>query len=121
MGHRIKSAWAPRLTLLPTALAIIFSARVAQATLAGDRDAAQDFAGEARILYRVVACGGGTALPANINPQVVAKHCQLLKGRMERYRRLYLARAKPFLATLRPPNLPDKVVYPFGEVIYCPP
>ncbi len=33
---------------------------------------------------------------------------------MERYRRVYLARAKPFLASLRPRQLPEKVVYPFG-------
>ncbi len=33
---------------------------------------------------------------------------------MARYRRGYLARAKPFLAALRPSDLPDTVVYPFG-------
>ena len=33
---------------------------------------------------------------------------------MERYRRAYLARATPFLAGLRPSDLPDTVVYPFG-------
>jgi hypothetical protein len=33
---------------------------------------------------------------------------------MQRYRRVYLARAKPFFAALRPPHLPDTVVYPFG-------
>jgi hypothetical protein len=33
---------------------------------------------------------------------------------MARYRRVYLARATPFLAGLRPSVLPDKVVYPFG-------
>jgi hypothetical protein len=102
------------LALLLTVLAIILAPRVVRAALAEDRDAGVDFAAEARILYRVVACGGDTALPANVNPHIVATHCQLLKARMARYRRLYLARAKPFLAALRPPHLPDKVVYPFG-------
>ena len=33
---------------------------------------------------------------------------------MARYRRVYMARATPFLASLRPDGLPDTVVYPFG-------
>jgi len=74
----------------------------------------EDFAGEAKILYRVVACSGEAALPANLDPQIVASHCQALKARMARYRRVYLARAEPFLAALRPSGLPDTVVYPFG-------
>ncbi len=74
----------------------------------------EDFAAEAKLLYRVVACSGNAALPANLDPQIVAQHCQPLKARMARYRRVYLARAKPFLAALRPSGLPDTVVYPFG-------
>ncbi len=74
----------------------------------------EDFAAEAKLLYRVVACSGNAALPANLDPQIVAKHCQPLQARMARYRRVYLARAKPFLAALRPAGLPDTVVYPFG-------
>jgi hypothetical protein len=33
---------------------------------------------------------------------------------MEAYRRQYLARARPFFAKVIPPDLPDRVVYPFG-------
>jgi len=74
----------------------------------------QDFGTEAQLLYRVVACGDNGALPASVDPRVVAKHCRWLHSRMEEYRRQYLARAKPFLAGLLPPELPDNVVYPFG-------
>jgi hypothetical protein len=74
----------------------------------------EDFAAEAKLLYRVVACSGNAVLPPNLDPQIVALHCQSLKARMARYRRVYLARAKPFLAALRPSGLPDTVVYPFG-------
>ena len=79
-----------------------------------ERTQGEDFAAEAKLLYRVVACSGNAALPANLDPQIVDRHCQPLKARMERYRRVYLARAKPFLAALRPSGLPDTVVYPFG-------
>lgn len=74
----------------------------------------EDFGADAKLLYRVVACSGSTPLPANIDRAVVARHCQIMKARMERYRRVYLVRARPFLATLRPTGLPDTVVYPFG-------
>jgi hypothetical protein len=73
-----------------------------------------DFGPEAKLLYRVVACSGDAALPANLDPRIIAQHCQSLKARMARYRRVYLARAKPYLAALRPSGLPDTVVYPFG-------
>jgi len=74
----------------------------------------EDFAAEAKLLYRVVACSGNATLPAHLDPQIVAKHCRSLKPQMARYRRTYLARAKPFLAALRPSDMPDTVVYPFG-------
>jgi hypothetical protein len=84
--------------------------------LAAQTEASQaaDFSADARILYRVVACRGDARLPANLDPQIVAQHCHWLDGQMARYRRVYLARAQPFLATLRPRGLPDTVVYPFG-------
>ncbi len=74
----------------------------------------EDFAAEAKILYRVVACSGDAALPPQIDPKVVEGHCQKLRLRMARYRRVYLSHATPFLASLRPAGLPDSVVYPFG-------
>lgn len=74
----------------------------------------QDFADEARLLYRVVACGGNAPLPANVDAQTVAQHCARLRARVNRYRRGYLARAKRFFAAVEPRPLPAKVVYPFG-------
>jgi hypothetical protein len=75
---------------------------------------AEDFAAEAKLLYRVVACSGDAPLPSNLDPQIIARHCQPLEAQMARYRRVYLARAKPFLAAVRPSGLPDTVIYPFG-------
>ena len=103
----------PGLSILLATLCIILSPPAAPAAQA-DGTQGEDFAAEAKLLYRAVACSGNAALPANLDPQIVAKHCQALKARMARYRRVYLARAKPFLATLRPSGLPDTVVYPFG-------
>jgi hypothetical protein len=103
----------PALGLLLAALGILLWPAAAPAAQAADTQG-EDFAAEAKLLYRVVACSGNAALPANLDPQIVARHCQTLKPRMARYRRVYLSRAQPFLAALRPSGLPDTVVYPFG-------
>ena len=100
-------------TLLLAALCVFLWPACAPRTHPEDTQP-EDFAAEAKLLYRVVACSGNTALPANLDPQIIAEHCQTLEKRMERYRRGYLARARPFLADLRTSDLPDTVVYPFG-------
>jgi hypothetical protein len=103
----------PRLGFMLATLCIVGAppgARAAQL----DSAQGENFANEAKILYRVVACSGDTALPSNLDSQIVARHCQSLKAQMARYRNGYLARAEPFLASLRPTGLPDTVVYPFG-------
>jgi hypothetical protein len=103
----------PRLGfLLATFCVLMAPTGTRAAQLDGTRG--ENFADEAKILYRVVACSGGAALPANLDPQIVARHCQSLKAQMARYRHGYLARAKPFLASIRPSGLPDTVIYPFG-------
>jgi hypothetical protein len=113
LGPRNKSAWlAGRVSILVT-LGGVLSQSCAKAG-PGAIPQGQDFAAEARLLYRVVACGSESRLPSNLDPQIVAKHCQWLNPRKARYRRQYLARARPFLAGLLPHPLPDKVVYPFG-------
>ncbi|MGA2985677.1 MAG: hypothetical protein ABSG32_17845 [Terriglobia bacterium] len=103
----------PGLSFLLATLGFILSAACTRAPKK-EVPRAEDFAADAQLLYRVVACSGDAALPANLDPQIVARHCQQLKARMERYRRVYMTRAMPFLAALRPDGLPDTVVYPFG-------
>jgi hypothetical protein len=73
-----------------------------------------DFASDARLLFRIAACSGSEPLPRSIDPAVVRAHCDWLVPRMERYRRLYVGVAKPYLAKLRPAWAPPTVVYPFG-------
>jgi hypothetical protein len=98
--------------LLATLYLLLSAATASAAQLQGLPG--EDFADDAKLLYRVVACSGNAVLPSHIDPKIVARHCQSLKARMARYQRVYLARARPFLAALRPGRLPDTVVYPFG-------
>jgi hypothetical protein len=74
----------------------------------------QDFAADARLLSRVLACVGDEPLPAGLDAPTVAAHCAPMRERTLGYRKRYLELAGPFLAQLRPADLPHTVVYPFG-------
>jgi hypothetical protein len=69
---------------------------------------------EARLVFRVAACGGTGEIPARFDAGVVAKHCSELGHAYEDYRHAWVDVARPFLAALRPKDLPRVVVYPFG-------
>jgi hypothetical protein len=72
-----------------------------------------DFIEQARVVFRVAACGSGD-VPARFDAAVVAKHCDELSKAYADYRKCWVDVAEPFFATLRPKDLPGAVVYPFG-------
>lgn len=74
----------------------------------------QDFVAEARLLFRVAACGDDTPVPAPLDQAIVDAHCAVLRKAMQEYTDHYLALARPYLAALRPADVPTVVVYPFG-------
>jgi hypothetical protein len=73
-----------------------------------------DFIADAKLFYRVLACKGSEALPANLDATVVEKHCTEQTKRYDRLTQKYLTPAQTFFAGLRPAGLPTTVVYPFG-------
>src|SRR6185503_20923977 len=73
-----------------------------------------DFGPQARLLFRIGACGGNDPLPATVDAKMVEQHCKELSGRMARYRSRWIDLAVPYLAKVVPSAVPDKVVYPFG-------
>jgi hypothetical protein len=77
-------------------------------------EGAQDFIAEAKVFYRVVACGGTDPLPANADAAVVEKHCTEMTKRYESFRGKYIDKAREFFAGVQPAGLPSTVVYPFG-------
>lgn len=87
---------------------------VVHLALAAGSDTGQDFTAEAKLLYRVVACGGDAALPANIDAKVVEAHCREVEARVAKYRATWVNVAKPFIQKLKPSGLPTTLVYPFG-------
>lgn len=73
-----------------------------------------DFTAEAKLLYRVVACGNESPLPENMDAKVVGEHCKELHRRFDKYRETWVHEASPFIQSLKPAGLPTTVVYPFG-------
>ena len=85
------------------------SAAAAEAPLEG-----LDFIDEARVLFRVAACGPSGEVPSRFDAAAVDRHCAELGHAYDDYKKSWVDVAKPFLAALRPANLPAAVVYPFG-------
>lgn len=90
------------------------SVAVAVAASPAAADSPHDFAAEARLLYRAVACGGDAALPAGLDARIIDAHCKQVKPWYEQVHRTYVGPARELFATLRPAGLPTTVVYPFG-------
>jgi hypothetical protein len=84
------------------------SANPADAPLEG-----ADFIAQARDLFQVAACGAGEP-PSRFAPAVVQRHCDDLRRAYAEYRKTWVDVAEPFIASLRPSDLPTAVVYPFG-------
>lgn len=73
------------------------------------------FTPEIRAAFRVAACAGDDAwIPPQVDRKIVDAHCEKLKPAFAEYKKEWLDVAMPFIAKLRPPNLPTVVVYPFG-------
>ncbi len=73
------------------------------------------FTAEVQAAFRMAACAGDDAfIPTGIDRKLIDTHCGLLKAGYDEYRREWIDVASPFLAKLRPSNLPTQVVYPFG-------
>ncbi len=84
------------------------------APMAARADDATDFTKQAVSLYRVAACGGDTQIPQRFVKKAVDAHCDRM-GRMYRHHRgWWIAKAKTFIAKVRPADAPTTVVYPFG-------
>jgi len=76
--------------------------------------AGKDFIEEARVLFRVAACGGDSPIPARFDAKAIEAHCKDLATKYADYKRTWVDVAMPYIARLEPAHLPTEVVYPFG-------
>jgi hypothetical protein len=106
------AAAAGRLQTLALALAVALAA--IPATALADPAGPADYISDARLFYRIVACGGSDPLPAAIDAATVDAHCAEMARRYQHYTDKYVTPARAFFAPLRPATVPTSVVYPFG-------
>ena len=92
------------------------AAAVALALLSGTAraDDGRDFIADAKVFYRVVACGGSDPVPAGLDQAVVDRHCAAMAKLYDEFQKTYAKPASDFFAKVRPDGLPTTVVYPFG-------
>ena len=72
-----------------------------------------DFIDDAKLLYRIAACGGDAPVDAGIQ-KTVDHHCKQVMERITKFRELYFEKGRTWFDKVEPPDLPTAVVYPFG-------
>ena len=77
-------------------------------------DEAVDFIADAKLYYRVVACGNAEPLPAGVDQAIVDKHCAEMAKRYASFTEKYITPARAFFADKRPATVLTTIVYPFG-------
>jgi hypothetical protein len=98
------------------AILVAFTAVLSPALVARAEEPAS-FARELALLRRYVACDERTAdaePPRGLKPAVVKNACKEVKRRVDIFRKRWLEKARPFLESIVPRNLPKRVLYPFG-------
>jgi hypothetical protein len=97
--------------LVSIALAILL---LAAPTRARADDAGTDFAAQAKVLFRIAACGSTDAIDAKYPRKAIDRHCKRMEDRYAVYKKKWVDKARTFLATVVPSQKPTSVVYPFG-------
>jgi hypothetical protein len=72
-----------------------------------------DFIDDAKLLYRVAACGGTDAVDAKLEA-VVERHCKTITAKLADFRATYFEKHRAWFDAVVPATVPKTVVYPFG-------
>jgi hypothetical protein len=100
-------------------------APAAAAAPATPAPAGVDFIADAKLLYRVAACGGAdTPLPDALSggdaklaarlDKIAGHHCKAILSRMTEFRTTYFEKGRAWFDAVVPKDVPRTVVYPFG-------
>lgn len=72
-----------------------------------------DFISDAKLLYRVAACGGSDPVDAKLD-KVVEKHCKAINEKLDAFKKQYFEKGRDWFTKVVPADVPKTVVYPFG-------
>ncbi|HZJ63847.1 MAG TPA: hypothetical protein VFD36_10060, partial [Kofleriaceae bacterium] len=84
-----------------------------------------DFIDDAKLLYRVAACGSpDTPLPSALSgsdaalaaklDKIVSLHCKVISSKLAEFRTIYFDKGRSWFDSVVPRDLPKTVIYPFG-------
>jgi hypothetical protein len=84
-----------------------------------------DFVDDAKLLYRIAACGGSDQpLPVDLTrsdakvteklTKIVDRHCKKINEQLEKFRAQYFEKGRAWFDDVVPKTAPTTVVYPFG-------
>jgi hypothetical protein len=86
----------------------------AEPQAATPRDGAKNFAEDARLLFKVAACGKLDVPLGTIDEKTVAAHCTQLEPLVEGYQKFWQENIEGLLSQIVPRDKAQTVVYPFG-------
>ena len=73
-----------------------------------------DFIADAKLLFRIAACGD-EATPVDVKiEKIVTRHCKLVDDRLAKFREIYFDKGRAWFDKVVPRTAPSTVVYPFG-------
>jgi hypothetical protein len=76
--------------------------------------AGRDFIADAKLLYRIAACGHAEQPVDAAIQEVVDRHCKRILPELEKFRAQYFEKHRAWFDKVVPKTIPRTVVYPFG-------
>ena len=72
-----------------------------------------DFTADAKLLYRIAACGGTDPVDPALE-KIVERHCKRINENLTKFRAQYFEKHRAWFDAVVPKDAPKVVVYPFG-------
>jgi hypothetical protein len=80
---------------------------------ASTRQPGADFIADAKLLYRIAACGGTDPVDPSLQ-KIVDRHCKVVLDKIAKFRAVYFDKGRAWFDKVVPKTAPKTVVYPFG-------
>jgi hypothetical protein len=72
-----------------------------------------DFIADAKLLYRIAACGGSDPIDDKLT-KIVERHCKAINDKLDKFKAEYFGKNHEWFTQVVPKDVPKTVVYPFG-------
>jgi hypothetical protein len=72
-----------------------------------------DFIDDAKLLYRIAACGGTDRIDDKLTT-IVDKHCKAINEKLDKFKAEYFGKNREWFTAVVPKDVPKTIVYPFG-------